>query len=352
MAETDGRALERRKEEQLALAARAEVEAPGTDALFDEVCLVHEALPELALDQLDLSVEILGKRLRTPLFVTAMTGGTEEARAINRAVATAAEAIGAAIGVGSMRALLGDPALAPTFHVRDVAPTTLLLANLGAWQLAEIGVDGAARLCEAIDADALAVHLNVAQELAQPEGDRDFRGALASIERLCRKLPLPVLAKETGCGLSRSTARRLVDAGVAALDVAGAGGTSWPAVESLRTQGQGVGGPLSSWGIPTAASVAACAGLGVPVIATGGVRSGVDAAKAIALGATAAGLARPLLLAARDGGALAATARLRSLDETLRAAALLSGARTVAELRRAPRVIGPRLERFLAALLR
>jgi isopentenyl-diphosphate delta-isomerase len=159
-----------------------------------------------------------------------------------------------------------------------------------------------------------------------------------------------VLAKETGCGLSRATARRLVDAGVAALDVAGAGGTSWPAVEALRAGRPEVGAALADWGIPTAASVAACADLGVPVIASGGLRSGVDAAKAIALGATAAGFARPLLLAARDGGAEAAVAALRALDETLRAATLLAGARTVDELRRVPRVIGPRLEAWRRAL--
>jgi isopentenyl-diphosphate delta-isomerase len=351
MAGTDDRgAVERRKEEHLDLAARAEVEAPGTDALFGEVQLVHEALPERALDELDLSVELLGKRLSTPLFVTAMTGGAEAALAVNRAVAAAAQAVGAAIGVGSMRAVLEDPALARTFQVRDVAPTALLVANLGAWQLAEVGLDGARRLCEAIGADALAVHLNAAQELAQPEGDRDFRGALRAIETVCKGLSLPVLAKETGCGLSRATARRLVDAGVAALDVAGAGGTSWPAVEALRAGRPEVGAALADWGIPTAASVAACADLGVPVIASGGLRSGVDAAKAIALGATAAGFARPLLLAARDGGAEAAVAALRALDETLRAATLLAGARTVDELRRVPRVIGPRLEAWRRAL--
>ncbi len=351
MADTDDRgAVERRKEEHLDLAARAEVEAPGTDALFGEVRLVHEALPERALDEVDLSVELLGKRLRTPLFVAGMTGGAEATLAVNLAVAAAAEAVGAAIGVGSMRAVLEDPALARTFQVRGVAPTALLVANLGAWQLVEIGTAGARRLCEAIGADALAVHLNAAQELSQPEGDRDFRGALAAIEKLCGELSLPVLVKETGCGLSRATARRLVEAGVAALDVAGAGGTSWPAVEALRASVPAVGEALADWGIPTAASVAACADLGVPVIASGGLRSGVDAGKALALGATAAGVARPLLLAAREGGAEAATRVMRSLDETLRAVALLAGAGTVAELQRVPRVIGPRLERYLAVL--
>jgi isopentenyl-diphosphate delta-isomerase len=351
MADTDDRgAVERRKEEHLDLAAREEVEAPGTDPLFGEVHLVHEALPERALAEVDLSVELLGKRLRTPLFVTGMTGGTEGALAVNRAVAAAAEAVGAGLGVGSMRAVLEDPSLARTFRVREVAPTALLVANLGAWQLAEVGTDGARRLCGAIGADALAIHLNAAQELAQPEGDRDFRGALSAIGRLCRELGLPVVVKETGCGISRATARRLVEAGVAALDVAGAGGTSWPAVEALRAGRREVGEALSAWGIPTAASVAACADLGVPVIASGGLRSGVDAAKALALGATAAGFARPLLLAAREGGAEAATAALASLDETLRGAALLAGAGSLAELRRVPRVIGPRLREWWEVL--
>ena len=342
--------IERRKAEHLALAARPEVEAPGTRALFDEVTLVHEALPELALDEVDLSVTLLGKRLRTPLLVSGMTGGTGEAGEVNRAVAVAAEAVGGAVGVGSMRAAHDDPARLASYSVREVAPTALLLANVGAWQLAAVGPDGARRLCEAFGADALAVHLNAAQELAQPEGDRDFRGALASIEALCRALPVPVIVKETGCGISPWTARRLVDAGVAAIDVSGAGGTSWPKVEALRAGEPHLGEALASWGIPTAAATPALAGRSVPVFASGGIRSGVDAAKALALGASAAGVARPLLLAARDGGAEAAAAALVRLDRELRAAALLAGARTAEALRSVPRVLGPTLLAWLEAL--
>lgn len=340
---------DRRKAEHLELAARDEVDAPGTDPLLSEVTLIHEALPELSLDEIDLSITLLGKRLRTPILITGMTGGTPAALEVNRALAAAAEALGAGLGVGSMRAALEDPSLLATYRVRDVAPRALLLANLGAWQLVASGPDAARRLCDGIEADALAVHLNAAQELAQPEGDRDFRGALRAIERCARELGRPVVVKETGCGVSPRTARRLADAGAAAVDVAGAGGTSWPMVEALRAP-SGTGSALAGWGIPTAASTAACASLPVPVLASGGLRSGVDAARVLALGAAAAGLARPLLLAAREGGDEGAAAELVRIDAELRAAVLLTGARDLAALRRVPRHLGPRLSSWLQLL--
>lgn len=339
-----------RKAEHLALAARDDVDAPGGSTLLEEVLLVHEALPERAGGDVDLGTTLLGRALRTPFVAVGMTGGTQEAREVNRAVAAGAQAVGAAFGLGSMRALFLDPSLLPTYEVRDVAPDVLLFGNVGAWQLQELSVDGCRRLCDQVGADALCVHLNAAQELAQPEGDRDFSGALRRIEQLCAQLGRPVIAKETGCGVSPRTARRLKDAGVALLDVAGAGGTSWPKIEALRASDAGVGEALAGWGIPTAASVLSCAPVGLPLLASGGIRSGLDAARVIALGAQAVGLARPLLLAARAGGAAEVTRLLRGLEEALRAIVLLCGAGSLAELQRCPRVLGPTLLRWREAL--
>lgn len=342
--------IERRKSEHLALAARDEVEAPGGSTLLEEVSLVHEALPERAAADVDLTTTLLGRRLRTPFVAVGMTGGTLQAREVNRAVAAGAQAVGAAFGLGSMRPLFLDPALLPTYAVRDVAPDVLLFGNVGAWQLEELGSDGCRRLCDRIGADALCVHLNAAQELAQPEGDRDFSGALRRIEQLCAALGRPVIAKETGCGVSPSTARRLKDAGVALLDVAGAGGTSWPKIEALRASDATVGEALAGWGIPTAASVLCCAPLGLPLIASGGIRTGLDAARALALGAAAVGLARPLLLAAQAGGAQEVTRCLHRLETSLRAIVVLTGAGSLGELRGKPRVLGPSLLRWQEAL--
>lgn len=235
-----------------------------------------------------------------------MTGGTDQARQINQTLAQAAERAGIAMGLGSQRAAIEDPALAPTFQVRAVAPTTVLLANLGAVQL-NYGytVDHCRRAVEMIEADALILHFNALQEAVQPEGDTNFSGLLAKVEAVCRALSVPVIAKEVGWGFSEDSVRRLVEAGVAAIDVAGAGGTSWTQVEMYRANSEirrRVAATFVDWGIPTSEAVLAAkrAGGSLPIIASGGLRNGLDMAKCIALGATLAGMAGPFLKAAVD----------------------------------------------------
>lgn len=338
-----------RKREHLELCAGGEVEYRGKSTLFDDVDLVHDALPELALDEIATDVTLLGRGLRAPLLITGMTGGTAEAATINRALASVAEAHGIAFGLGSQRAMQREPALRDTFEVRAHAPTTLVLANLGVVQAAALPSAEVARLVEAVGADALCLHLNPAQELIQPGGDRDFRGALAAVARLVRDLDRPVMVKETGCGISRDVARRLRDAGVRTVDVSGAGGTSWVRVEALRgdARARERGEEFAEWGIPTAAALLGARGLGLDCIASGGIRTGIDVAKAIALGATAAGVALPVFRAYTTGGIPGAGAFVEGLVAGLRTAMLLTGARDVAALGRVPTVLGPRLRSWI-----
>lgn len=344
--------ISERKDHHLDLCLTGPVEAPGVGALFDHVRLVHDALPELSMDRLDLGVELLGKRLKAPLLVVGMTGGTARARQVNRDLALAAERRGVAFGVGSQRAMHVDAALAATYEVRDIAPNVLLFGNIGAQQIAPIGVKKVRALNERIGADGLFVHLNPGQELVQPGGDRAFLGCLDSIRALVDELGPRVFVKETGCGLSRSVAQRLVAAGVAGLDVSGAGGTSWTKVEALRANdGQkALGELLSGWGIPTAAAVAACGDLGVPLVASGGVRSGLDVAKAIALGASIGGMALPYLRAQQSGGADGVEAAIAQVELELRAAMLLTASPDLGALRKKPRVLTGELPAWIASL--
>ncbi|HWP64898.1 MAG TPA: type 2 isopentenyl-diphosphate Delta-isomerase [Candidatus Limnocylindria bacterium] len=341
--------LGERKRAHLELCADGEVEYRGKTTLLEEVELVHDALPELAESEVSTEVSLLGKRLQAPLLITGMTGGTAEATAINRDLAAVAEAHGIAFGLGSQRAMQREPALAGTFAVRTQAPGTLVLANLGVVQAAQLPSAEIARLVETIAADALCIHLNPAQELIQPGGDRDFRGGLAAIARLVRELPCPVVVKETGCGISRTVARRLQDCGVQTIDVSGAGGTSWVRVEALRgdTAAQALGEEFADWGIPTAAALLGVRGLGLACIASGGIRSGLDVAKTIALGAVAAGVALPVFRAYTAGGVTGAGDFVGRLVAGLRTAMLLTGARDLSALGRVPTVLGPRLKAWV-----
>jgi len=265
---------------------------------FERIDFIHDALPEISLDSVDLSTKFLGKTVKYPILITGMTGGYKDAGPINSELAAIAQRYGLAFGVGSQRAMIESPELGATYKVRDVAPDIPLLANIGAFQLKRYPIDKIESIVSAIDADALAVHLNPLQEAIQPEGDTDFSGVLDAIRKVCDKLSVPVMVKETGAGISLDVASKLKDAGVDWLDISGAGGTSWSMVEYLR------GGKLlgfGDWGIPTAEAVMQCRGI-LPMVASGGIRNGLDGAKAIVLGADMCGGAYPFIKALREGG--------------------------------------------------
>ncbi|MBS1121602.1 MAG: isopentenyl-diphosphate delta-isomerase, type 2 [Deltaproteobacteria bacterium] len=346
----DEPAIARRKSDHLEVAASGLADF-AKSTLLEHVHLIHQALPELALDQIELGTQLVGKTLRAPLVITGMTGGTAEAAAVNRDLARAAQAAGVAFGVGSQRAMAEHPELTASYEVRDVAPDVVLLGNIGAVQAIAMGPARVIELAKRIGADALAVHLNPGQELIQAHGDRDFRGVRDVIARLVDAAPFEVLVKETGCGLSVEAARALASAGVVTVDVSGAGGTSWVAVEAVRaTVGSGaaaLGGELRDWGLPTAVSVVACVRAQLTVIASGGMRSGHDIARALALGARAGGMAAPMLRAQREGGYEGALEAIERVIASIRSVCLLTGCASAADLARAPRHLGAPLRTFL-----
>jgi isopentenyl-diphosphate delta-isomerase len=343
-------AISRRKASHLELCIREDVESRRR-TLLDEVHLFHEALPELSCSEVDPAVELLGRRLLAPVLISGMSGGTDEAGELNRALAGAAQKHGLGMGVGSQRAMLLDPASVESYRVREIAPDILLLGNLGAVQARGAGPERVARLVEEIGADALCIHLNAAQELVQDEGDRDFRGCLGTLGDLARGLPIPIVVKETGCGLSPRTLERLRDAGIRWVDVSGAGGTTWTGVEALRgsPRQRALGAELREWGIPTAASVVFARRAGLRTIASGGIRSAADAVRALALGADAVSLALPFLRAYAEQGARGVLDTAGRLTESIRALMLLTGARRVADLHRVPRGLGATLRGWIDA---
>jgi len=337
-----------RKNEHIEICATQEVEHRDS-TLLEQVHFLHEALPERSLEEIDLTTEILGRTLQAPILISGMTGGTQQALELNQPIAKLAQKCGFGMGVGSQRAMLSDPDRAVTYAVRDIAPDILLLANIGAVQARAHGPEAAARLVSTIGADALCIHLNAAQELVQDEGDRDFRGCIESIENVATEIDVPVVVKETGCGLSPATLERLAACGVAWVDVSGSGGTSWTAVESLRgsPRQRALGEVLRNWGVPTAASIVFAQRRGMRTIASGGIRSGLDAARALALGAEAVSLALPFLRAYREGGEAALLTCATSLVEQLRAVTLLCGQATTRGLPGASFRLGPELRSWL-----
>jgi isopentenyl-diphosphate Delta-isomerase len=339
-ANAPGPGTESRKRQHIDTVLGEDVSAKGVTTGFERFFFEHRALPELDLDAVDLSCTVLGKRLAAPLLISSMTGGTEAARDINRHLAEAAQALGIAMGLGSQRAAVERPELARTYQVRDVAPDILLFANIGAVQLnLGYGVDEARRAVEMIEADALFLHLNALQEAVQPEGDRDWRDLYGKIGRLCRALPVPVAVKEVGNGIAGDIARRLAECGVAAVDVAGAGGTSWSEVEAHREADplrRRVAHGFAGWGIPTALALIE-ARREVPelaVFASGGLRGGVDVAKAIRLGAVLCGTAAPVLGGATETAA-AVRERMTQFMQELRIACFCTGSADLEGLRRA-----------------
>ncbi|MFO0676053.1 MAG: type 2 isopentenyl-diphosphate Delta-isomerase [Polyangiaceae bacterium] len=346
-----------RKSDHLTLCATGDVGFRSRTTLLEAVKLVHDALPDLSVDEIDPGVTVLGKRLAAPIVIAAMTGGTEEAGRVNRELASIAEERGYGFGLGSQRAMHVKAGVAGTYAVREAAPTTLILGNVGIVQATAMNTEAIVDLVRGVGADALCVHLNPAMELVQPHGDRDFRGGQETLARLRRELPFPLVVKETGCGLSPALGRRLRAIGIENVDVSGAGGTSWVGVETKRAEEQGdakkraLGDAFWDWGIPTAASVGLLAPLGFStLVATGGIQSGLDVARALALGAHAAGIARPVLRAFYDKGREGALAFLDGVEAELRAAMLLTGSRDVASLRRAPKIVTGELHTWLTDL--
>jgi isopentenyl-diphosphate delta-isomerase len=332
-----------RKADHIRINLEEDVAAKGVTPGFDEWRLMHRALPEIDLDDVDLSTRFLDRRLGAPLLISCMTGGTEKAHVINVRLAGIAQERRLAMGLGSCRVLLEHPEVLPTFDMRDIAPDVPLLANLGAVQLNRgIGVPECRRLLDMLRADALVLHLNPLQEALQPEGDTCFDGLFEQIARLCDGLDAPVIVKEVGWGIAPDLVSALVDVGVAAVDVAGAGGTSWSEVERHRMPDAvraRVAAAFAGWGIPTADAVrrAREAAPSATLIASGGVRDGIDIAKAIALGADLAGCAGPMLRAAADGED-AVSATVAVLIEQLRLAMFCTGCAGIAELHTAGRI--------------
>lgn len=342
--------IARRKGEHLQLAAEGDVETRST-AGWEDVHLVHDALPSVDASDIDVSTRFLRHTLRLPLVISGMTGGHGRAIAVNELLARVAERTGIAIGVGSQRAALRDPSLSSTYSVvRENAPHAFVIANVGISQLVKQDASAAlvakdvAAVVRMVKANALALHLNYLEESVQLEGQTRAKGSEAAVRTLVRRSAVPVIAKETGAGISRDVARRLRRLGVKAIDVGGVGGTSFAAIESLRAAAQGntqrmsLGERFREWGLPTAVAVVGAAGAGLPVIATGGVRSGLDAAKALALGATVVGVGRPLLQAALKGEA-AVLDWIGAFELELRTAIFLSGVRRAADLPRAGVVV-------------
>jgi isopentenyl-diphosphate delta-isomerase len=343
---------EQRKRDHLALCASDRVGYRDKTTLLEQVELIHRALPEVDLERIDLGVEFAGKRLRAPLWISAMTGGAEGAARLNRELSTLAEERCLGFCLGSMRPMLVDPARRPDFEVRGSAPSTLVMGNIGATELVRRGPEPVLDAVGAVGADGVTVHLNPVMELIQPGGDTDFRGALDAVGRLVEQAgELAVVVKETGCGLSYADLRALSGVGVTRVEVAGSGGTSWIGVETLRAGGreQRLGEMLWDWGVPTAVSTAWAVELGFETVASGGVRSGLDIARGLALGAVLCGVAAPLIRAESEGRAAAMGELLDDLVEGLRFSMLACGAATVAALTELPRVIGPDLERWIAA---
>ncbi|HTX18508.1 MAG TPA: type 2 isopentenyl-diphosphate Delta-isomerase [Bacteroidota bacterium] len=328
-----------RKKDHVLLAVNRDVSFREKRNGFEEWEFVHNALPELNFQEISTETTFLSRRLSFPFMISCMTGGYADAKRINRNLAEICEERRLAMGVGSQRQAMEDATYRSSFSVvREVARTIPIVGNIGAAEVAKFkDVSAVQRLAELVRADAFAVHLNPLQELLQPEGTPGFRGVLKGIEMLVRGLPIPVIVKEIGAGISGAVARRLIDAGVKIIDVAGAGGTSWAGVEILRSKKETRSDQFWDWGIPTAECLREVAGLkaGTPdltVVASGGLSNGLEGAKAIAMGADMTASARPMLQALMGGGKKSLTGLLDRWERDFRSAMFLTGAATLGEL--------------------
>ncbi len=346
-----------RKIEHLEFCAKRNVEANRDEhnfkrTGFEEITLVHNALPGINKQEIDTSVEFLGHRFAFPLLISSMTGGHPDTAKVNEALALAAQEMEIGIGVGSQRAAIEDPAQEDSFRiVREAAPDAFIYGNIGLPQLKEYGVKGVMQAVEMIDANAMAIHLNFLQEAIQPEGDTDAKGGLELIKQVCDNLTIPVIVKETGAGISHEVAQQLCDAGVSAIDVGGLGGTTWAGVEVYRarqqydTKSEELGKLFWDWGIPTAISVIE-SNITVPVIATGGIRTGIDMAKSLAIGASMCAAALPFIVPSLNGPD-DVKVKLGVFLEELKTAMLLTGNATIGELMQSQVVITGKTNEYL-----
>ena len=332
------RETQTRKADHLRICLDEDVQFHGVTNGLERYRFTHCCLPELNRSEIDLTTMFLGKSLGAPLLISSMTGGTERARTINFRLAEVAQHYKLAMGVGSQRVAVENPQVADTFAVRSHAPDILLFANLGAVQLNySYGLDECLRVVDLCQADALILHLNPLQESVQSNGDTNFRGLLDKINILCSELPVPVIVKEVGNGISAAMAQKLLEAGVAAIDVAGAGGTSWAKVESereLNEKQRRLGLTFANWGLPTAECITSIRAIApeIPLIASGGLRNGLEVAKAIALGADISGLAWPFLQAA-DESADAVDALVQLLIAEITTVLFCTGNATLSQLK-------------------
>jgi isopentenyl-diphosphate delta-isomerase type 2 len=328
--------LSTRKAQHLEICVQAndyEVETGATG--FEHLSFVHRALPEIAMDELDTRVDFLGYRPRLPLFISSMTGGSAQGYQVNKQLARAAQEAGIPVGMGSIRILFRKPEVLDHFRLKTLAPDVPVFANIGGVQLRDMDRQEILEMVKRLEVDAVVVHLNPGQELFQPDGDRDFRGVLDAIGRFCEAAPLPVMVKETGFGISPSLVRTLHDRGVAYVNVAGTGGTNWVRVESHRLPEDAgeAAAEFNGWGLPTAVVLAALEHDHGPVLASGGMRTGMDLAKACALGAELSGYALPMVRAVTEGGVEAVLRYVDQLDQVLRNVMMLTGSRSIADLR-------------------
>lgn len=306
--------------------------------MFDKVRLIHRALPELDAERIDTSTEFLGYKVSMPVFISSMTGGSAEGFRVNKALAAAAQSASIPVGMGSIRVLFRNPEVFPQFHIKTLAPDVPVFANIGGVQIRDLDHREIDEMVRRLEADALVIHLNPGQELFQPEGDRDFEAVLPAIARYCDASSVPVIVKETGFGIGPTEATLLLDAGVSYVNIAGAGGTNWMQVEAYRLEHaeQRMAEQFADWGTPTALLLAAGRHLSPRILASGGLRGGMDVAKSIALGASLAGLALPFARAVYYDGEEGVRRLVDSIRRVLVTAMALSGAPTVAALGAAP----------------
>ncbi|MEM2913920.1 MAG: type 2 isopentenyl-diphosphate Delta-isomerase [Candidatus Bathyarchaeia archaeon] len=349
--------IEERKNDHIQICIEKDVQAKNITTGFEDVFMIHRALPEINWNEIDLSTSFFNHRFSAPIIVEAMTGGTERAFEINAAIAQAVEELGLGMGVGSQRAVLENSKLERTVSIaRKKAPTAFLIANIGGSQIVkEYDLQKVKKAIEMIEADALAIHLNPLQEAVQPEGETNYAGILEKIEMITNALSIPVIVKETGAGIAAEEAKKLKEAGVSCIDVAGAGGTSWAAVEYFRAKqrgellGQEVAKDLWDWGIPTAISlIEVVQSVDLPVIASGGIRSGKDVAKSLALGAELAGFAFPILEPALKGSE-EVKQRIYFILHQLKTVMFIVGAISIKKLKDSPLVIIGRTAEWLEA---